>query len=68
MKRILESLQVDENGNSGMYVVDKLLGSQLCSELRVEGGRFHLHALRKGQAKSQPFQALPVCMYLHSIQ
>lgn len=60
LKRTLESLEIDENGKSGMYVVDKLLGSELCSELRVEGGRFHLHALRKGQATSQAFRALPV--------
>lgn len=63
MRRTLESLHV-ENGKSGMFVVDKLPGPELWSELMVDGGRFHLHALTKSHP-AQALRALPVCIDLH---
>lgn len=61
MRRTLGSLQV-EKGMTTMVAVDKHLGAEMCSELKVDGGRFHLHALRKSNATSQALHVLPVCI------
>lgn len=60
MKRTLQSLQV-ENGMPDMFASGKVPGGELFSKLRIEGGRFHLPALRRGpKPTNQESRALPL--------
>ncbi|XP_063864472.1 uncharacterized protein LOC135102838 [Scylla paramamosain] len=59
MKRTLSSLPI-RNGTSDMYAADQIPDTKLFSELRAEGGRFHLHALRKDRPTRPEARALPL--------
>ncbi|XP_045112905.1 uncharacterized protein LOC123505537 [Portunus trituberculatus] len=59
MKRTLSSLPI-RNGTSDLYAADQIPDTKLFSELRAEGGRFHLHALRKGRPTKPEARALPL--------
>lgn len=59
MKKTLSSLPI-RNGTSDLYAADRIPDTKLFSELRAEGGRFHLHALRNGTPARPEAHALPL--------
>lgn len=65
MKKTLSSLPI-RNGTSDLYAADRIPDTKLFSELRAEGGRFHLHALRKGAPTRPEARALPVDKFMLS--
>ena len=66
MKRTLKLTQA-ENGISEIYATGKTSDGELFSELRADGEKFHIHALRKGKPNKHGARALPVHIFMHSL-